>query len=104
MIHKNKQIKYERGFIMNIIERNYSGCYSMRLSKETVKELNSYKPKGCPFNEYTLLDLLQDWFKAYSWELSDKITTIENFIKMIQNNGESKALVYGNDMINIINT
>ena len=89
---------------MNIIERNYSGCYSMKLNKAIATELNSYKPKRCPFNEYTLLDLLQDWFKAYSWELSDKITTIENFIKMLQNNGESKALVYGNDMITIINT
>ena len=89
---------------MNIIERNYCGCYSMKLNKAIATELNSYKPKGCPFNEYTLLDLLQDWFKAYSWELSDKITTIENFIKMLQNNGESKALVYGNDMITIINT
>lgn len=88
---------------MNVIERNYSRCCSMKLNKETAKELNSYKPKGCPFNEYTLLDLLQDWFKAYSWELSDKITTIENFIKMLQNNGESKALVYGDDMITIVN-
>ena len=89
---------------MNVIERNHSGCYSMKLNKQVTETLNSYKPKGCPFNEYTLLDLLQDWFKTYNWELSDKITTIENFIKKLQNNGESKALIYGDDMITIINT
>lgn len=87
---------------MNIIERKFSGGYTMRLKSNGVEALKRYSPKGCPFTNYTILDLLKDWMSAYSWKLQAKETTITQFIKQLQSEGEYKAIAYGDDIISIL--
>ena len=91
------------GIEMNIIERKHFGNYEIKFKNETAKKLKGYKPKGCPFKDYTLFDLVCDWFKAYSWKLLERILSIESFIKMLQAENDIKAVTYGDDIINIIN-
>jgi len=88
---------------MNIIERKHFGNYEIKFKNETAKKLKGYKPKGCPFKDYTLFDLVCDWFKTYSWKLLERILSIESFIKMLQAENDIKAVIYGDDIINIIN-
>ena len=67
---------------MNIIERKHFGNYEIKFKNETAKKLKGYKPKGCPFKDYTLFDLVCDWFKTYSWKLLERILSIESFINL----------------------
>ena len=69
---------------MNTISRKISGDLKVSLSQQAAERLNSYTPKGCPHSDYTLLDLLSD------------------FIQLLQRERYAHAIVYGEDMMRII--
>lgn len=52
----------------NYIIYGYNGYYNTHLSltAATVEALKKATPAGCPFDNYTLFDLLMDLIKMYS--------------------------------------
>ena len=88
---------------MNTISRKISGDLKVSLSKQTAERLNSYIPKGCPFADYTLLDLLRDFIQAYDWKITRGETmSLSDFIRFLQSENYAHAIVYGETMIRII--
>ena len=44
------------------IKASYTGN-QLILSRAAAEMLNTFEPKGCPFSNYTLLDLLKDLYE-----------------------------------------
>ena len=85
---------------MNTISRKISGSFSVTISKQVAERLDSYKPKGCPYSDYTLLDLLKDFIQAYSWEIDRGHTmSLSDFIRLLQAENYAHAVVYGEAMV-----
>ena len=72
------------------------------LENKAVENLKMYIPKGCPFSGYTLFDLLMDLINMYSWKVYGK-KSIKEFIELLQQQNYSYAVVYGNDIVQILN-
>ena len=88
---------------MNTISRKISGSLSVTISKQAAERLDSYTPKGCPHSDYTLLDLLRDFIQAYNWKITRGQTiSLNDFIRLLQAENYAHAIVYGNDMMRII--
>ena len=88
---------------MNTISRKISGSLSVAISKQAAERLDSYKPKGCPHSDYTLLDLLSDFIQAYDWKITRGQTiSLSDFIRLLQAENYVHAVVYGGDMMRII--
>lgn len=88
---------------MNTITHKLNGTTHISMSDNTIRDLRSYSPQGCPFMGYTLYDLLKDFILAYSWKIDRGYTmTITDFIKLLQREKYIKAIVYGNDIIKLI--
>lgn len=88
---------------MNTITHKLNGVTRISMSDHVIKGLRSYSPQGCPFVGYTLYDLLQDLILAYSWKINRGYTMpITEFIKQLQNEKYIKAIVYGDDIIRLI--
>ena len=88
---------------MNAISRKISGSLSVTISKQAAERLDSYKPKGCPHSDYTLLDLLKDFIQAYDWKITRGQTlSLSDFIRLLQTENYSHAVVYGETMMRII--
>lgn len=84
--------------MLNYIKTNYTGD-SLILMKSVSEMLNSFTPKGCPYRNYALLDLLKDLVRMYSWTITDDTSVVE-FITQLDNN--AYAIAYGQEIINII--
>ena len=88
---------------MNTISRKISGSLSVTISKQAAERLDSYKPKGCPHSDYTLLNLLRDFIQAYDWKITRGETmSLSDFIRLLQAENYAHAIVYGNDMIQLM--
>ena len=88
---------------MNTISRKISGSLSVTISQQAAERLNSYTPKGCPHSDYTLLNLLRDFIQAYDWKITRGETmSLSDFIRFLQSENYAHAVVYGNDMMRII--
>ena len=88
---------------MNTISRKISGSLSVTISQQAAERLNSYTPKGCPHSDYTLLNLLRDFIQAYDWKITRGETmSLSDFIRLLQTENYAHAVVYGNDMMRII--
>ena len=88
---------------MNTITYKFNGMTRINMSDHAIKGLRSYSPQGCPFIGYTLYDLLQDLVNMYSWKINRGYTmTITDFIKLLQREKYINAIVYGDDMIRLI--
>ena len=88
---------------MNTISRKISGSLSVTISKQAAERLDSYTPKGCPHSDYTLLDLLRDFIQAYDWKITRGETmSLSDFIRLLQTENYTHAIVYGNDMIQLM--
>ena len=88
---------------MNTISRKISGSLSVTISKQAAERLDSCTPKGCPHSDYTLLDLLRDFIQAYSWKIDRGHTiSLSDFIRLLQAENYAQAIVYGEDMMRII--
>lgn len=88
----HKKMKTEN-YVMSTYFKN-----SVSLTSATVENLKQFKPKGCSFKDYSLLDLLIDFFKMYSWKF-DGTLTIPDFIDMLKAENNAKALLYGDGII-----
>lgn len=88
---------------INTITHNINGSMRVSISMATVENLSQYTPKGCPFDDYTLLDLLRDFIQAYSWKITrGTAMSVKAFIELLQYEGYAHAVTYGNDIINLI--
>lgn len=88
---------------MNTISRKISGSLSVTISKQAAERLDSYTPKGCPHPDYTFLDLLRDFIQAYDWKIERGQTiSLSDFIQLLQRERYAHAIVYGEDMMRII--
>lgn len=74
---------------------------TVKIDMELVEILKRYKPKGCPFNHYTLWDLIQDFINGYSWKIYG-IMSIADFVRLLKAENYLYAVIYGDDMIDII--
>ena len=75
----------------------------VNLSNDFVAILDKTSPKGCPFLDYTLLDLLFDWVNMYGWKIPSNTTMpVSDYIKSLQADGEAHAIVYGGAVISIL--
>ena len=83
----------------NYIKVNRTGDQLILLSF-TAEKLNSFTPEGCPFPNYTLLDLLKDLVQMYSWKIS-KDTTAADFIEMLMQE-DVHAVSYGKEIIDLL--
>lgn len=84
----------------NYIKTNYTGD-KLILSPAVAEMLNQFTPEGCPFRNYSLLDLLKDMFEMWSWTI-DSDTSVVDFCKKISK-CDAHMAAYGHDIINIIN-
>lgn len=83
----------------NYIIVDYCGNAHISIDRKIKKLLESVKPKGCPFYDYTMFDLLSDWIKMYSWQLQrNKKIALTDFIKWIRVDGKE---IYKESMISL---
>lgn len=86
---------------MNIVKIDFRGNGSCTLSGKTVEALSQYMPKGCPFKNYTLLDLLKDFVIMHSWKFPASLMSTSEFVEKCAKY-DIKAEIYGKDMINLL--
>ena len=86
----------------NYIIVDFRGNTKVSITQKAMENLKTFKPKGCPFEDYSMLDLLKDWVNMYSWQIvnRNKQIPLVDFIKRI--NGDGKVLLYGESMINLL--
>lgn len=86
----------------NYIIVDFRGNTKVSITQKVMENLKAFKPKGCPFEDYSMLDLLKDWVNMYSWQIvnRNKLIPLVDFIKNI--NGDGKVLLYGEAMINLL--
>lgn len=84
----------------NYITKQKNGNISVSITTQAMENLMTYRPKGCPFKDYTMLDLLKDWISMYSWQITQRNISLVDFIKNI--NGDGKVSVYGNSIIELL--
>lgn len=86
---------------MNYIMTRYNGRTDLVIAEEVIANLKANKPKGCPFYNYSMWDLLKDWIAMYSWQMPmNKPIKIEEFVRTIE--GDGKVALYGEDMIYLL--
>jgi GTP-dependent phosphoenolpyruvate carboxykinase len=84
----------------NYIIVTHSERTTVSMSQKAADNLQKYKLKGCPFKNYTMLDLLKDWVSMYSWQIErNKKVLLIDFIKEIKTDGK---WIYKKDMIELI--
>ena len=86
---------------MNNLIKKTPYSTKINLSHETVKNLKSYTPKGCPFQNYTLFDLLMDFIEMHSWKICG-VLGVNDFIRVLQDEKYDKAVVYGNAILSCL--
>lgn len=83
----------------NYIIVDYCGNAHVSIDRRTKKLLEGVKPKGCPFYDYTMFNLLSDWIKMYSWQLQrNKKIPLTDFIRWIRTDGKE---IYKESMISL---
>lgn len=84
----------------NYINVSYTKIH-LELTPGTVETLSKYTPAGCPFDNYTMLDLLNDLVKNHAWTLENgRKYDIITFLKLSNN---IKARVYLKGFESLIN-
>lgn len=64
------------------IRRTHTGT-SYRMTQLNYDILSTTTLKGCPFNNYYAIDLLNDLIKMYSWKITPgESLSIENFLNL----------------------
>lgn len=83
----------------NYIINNYEKT-QLQLNPATVDRLKKYAPAGCPFNNYSMLDLLIDLIKMYSWKMDrGRKYNITHFLELTN---DVHAVTYKNAFIELI--
>lgn len=84
----------------NYIVVGLDGTAHVNISIKTKNMLEKFKPKGCPFSNYSLFDLLKDWILMYSWQLDrNKKISLLDFVRQIKMDGKE---IYKNAMIELL--
>ena len=88
----------------NSIQTMANDITKISISQSIKEKLCKRFPAGCPFEDYSLYNLLEDFIEMYSWIIKGKgkISLIE-FIKILQKHKYDKAIIYGDAIINILN-
>ena len=86
----------------NYLVIGHNGKIHVSIEQKAMENLKSYRPNGCPFENYSMFDLLKDWVNLYSWQIvqRNKQISLVDFIKNI--NGDGKVLLYGQTMIDLL--
>ena len=86
----------------NYLVIGHNGKIHVSIEQKTMDNLKSYRPEGCPFDGYSMFDLLKDWINMYSWQIvqMNKQIALSDFIKNI--NGDGKVVLYGQTMIDLL--
>lgn len=85
----------------NYIECSISRGATLNITKRAADILRQYTPKGCPFKDYTLLDLMCD-LMSYSWKITTKTMSLTEYIRMLQKENYVHAVAYGDSIIELI--
>lgn len=86
----------------NYIIVNYNGDEKVSMTYKSAEALKQYRPSGCPFPDYSLLDLLKDFVSMYSWILDrGKRIALSDFIEACKQK-DIKAEIYGNAIIELL--
>lgn len=84
----------------NYIIVDSSGAANVSIQTKTKEFLESVKPKGCPFDDYSMFDLLEDWIGMYSWQIErNKKISLTEFVRSIKTDAK---FVYKEPMIQIL--
>lgn len=83
----------------NYIDIGVDGTAKCSINNNVLESLKAYKPKGCPFENYTMFDLLKDWIGMYSWQLIGKFSLIDFLLKI---KGDGKVELYRETMITLL--
>lgn len=83
----------------NYIDINFRGSGKVYLTAEARKLLTTYIPKGCPFNNYTFLDLLLNQITMNDWKYPCQKMTIKEFVKKEMGDNNVYMLAYGDFII-----
>lgn len=86
-----------------MIKHELNGKFTVKLSEKATSSLSSYKPKGCPFYGYNCLEMVKDLIHMYSWKIRrGQSMTLKEFVRLLQSDGIEKAVIYGNDIIDLV--
>lgn len=84
----------------NYIIVDFNGTTHVLILTKTKEFLESVKPKGCPFYDYSMFNLLSGWIQMYSWQMErNKRIPLVEFVKEIRTDGTQ---IYKDLMINIL--
>ena len=84
----------------NYIIVDSRGASKISIQTKTMGFLKSVKPKGSPFYNYSMFDLLQDWVRMYSWQMErNKKIPLADFVRHIKTDGK---FIYKEPMIYIL--
>ena len=76
------------------------GHVMVSVSTGTKEQLERVYPKGCPFQNYSMFDLLMSWIKMYSWQIRSSVPmSLIDFVKEIRVDGKS---VYKEEIIKLL--
>ena len=83
--------------------RNLHGNVEWKLTQNQYENLTAYSPKGCPFNDYTMFNLLKDWIDQFSWMFSGYEVRIDEFVSMLMKfTNDIHVNTYGSDMLSLL--
>lgn len=83
------------------IENSISKGAALYMTGKARENLQSYAPRGCPFKDYTLYDLVSDWLNMYAWKITGKMS-LTDFVRLLQSENYAHAVAYGDAVIKII--
>lgn len=87
----------------NYIYRKRNNSVKVSVLRKTAEVLMQYIPKGCPFSDYSLWDLLKNLVWENDWQIEyNKYINIVDFIRMLQADNNAYAVTYGNAIIKIL--
>ena len=72
----------------NFIIVDFRGSTKVSITQKAMENLKSYRPNGCPFENYSMLDLLKDWVNMYSWQIVQR----NKQISLVVNENNDNAL------------
>lgn len=84
----------------NYVTVDFNGTTHVSILTKTKEFLEKVKPKGCPFYDYSMFNLLDDWIRMYSWQMKkNKKIPLAEFVREIRTDGKR---IYKDTLINIL--
>lgn len=85
----------------NYVMIDYRNRTKGTIQSDIANILKRFEPRGCPFKDYTMLDLLIDWVQMYSWQLDrNREYSLTEFVNTIH--GDGKVIVYAPAMLELL--